>query len=171
MNEKIGEYFVRNFRMEDVPTLVQNANNRNIWLNLRDAFPHPYTAQDAKSFITHITESSPQTIFAISTKTDVIGCIGLTIGEDVHRLTAELGYWLAEAFWGKGIMTNAVKTVIMHAINRLNLIRIYAEPFINNPASVRILEKSGFIQEGILRSNVYKDGKVLDQYLYSYVKT
>lgn len=170
MNIKIGEYFVRNFRKEDVPSLVQSANNRNIWLNLRDVFPHPYEAKDAKSFINHINESSPQTIHAISTKTEAIGCIGLTIGEDVHRLTAELGYWLAEPFWGRGIMTNAVKTVVMHGINKLNLIRIYAEPYITNPASVRVLEKSGFIQEGVLRSNVYKDGKVLDQVLYSYVK-
>lgn len=138
-------------------------------MNLRDAFPHPYRLEDAQLFIARIVESSPKTIFAIATQSEAIGSIGLMIGRDVHRFTAELGYWLAEPFWGKGIMTQAVKRIISHGIQVLKLHRIFAEPYTTNPASAKVLEKAGFACEGIMRSNAFKDGKTLDQYLYSYI--
>jgi RimJ/RimL family protein N-acetyltransferase len=114
-------------------------------------------------------ESDPITVFAIATPSEAIGSIGLMPGKDVHRFTAEMGYWLAEPFWGKGIMTQAVKSLAAYAIVDLKLKRIFAEPYATNPASARVLEKAGFMREGILRSNAFKDGKVLDQFLYSYV--
>ena len=91
------------------------------------------------------------------------------IGKDVHRYSAELGYWLAEPFWGRGIMTQAVKIITAFAFSELNVLRVFAEPYTTNPTSARVLEKAGFVREGILRANVFKDGKVLDQYLYSFV--
>jgi len=169
MYRKIGKYLIRDWQMGDAPSIAKYAHNRNIWINLRDAFPYPYSLQDAESFISRIVEANPVTVFAIATQKEAIGSIGLILGKDVHRYTAEMGYWLAEPFWGKGIMTQAVKSMTAYAICDLKLHRIFAEPYSTNPASVRVLEKAGFIREGILHSNVFKDGKVLDQFLYSYV--
>jgi RimJ/RimL family protein N-acetyltransferase len=169
MYREIGEYTIRDWQMGDAPSIAKYANNRKIWVNLRDSFPHPYSLQDAESFISRIVEATPITVFALATQLEAIGSIGLMLGKDVHRFTAEMGYWLAEPFWGKGIMTQAVKILTAYAISELKLHRIFAEPYTTNPASARVLEKAGFICEGILRSNVFKDGKVLDQYLYSYV--
>jgi ribosomal-protein-alanine N-acetyltransferase len=169
MYRQIGEYIIRDWQLEDSPSIARYANNRKIWINLRDAFPHPYRIQDAASFIAHVTESSPITVFAIATQFEAIGSIGLMRGKDVHRFTAEIGYWLAEPFWGKGIMTDAVRSLTAYGVHDLGLHRIFAEPYTTNAASARVLEKAGFKCEGILRSNVFKDGKVLDQFLYSYV--
>lgn len=169
MYRKMGAYKIRNWQKKDAPSLAKYANNRNIWMHLRDAFPHPYSLQDADAFILRVIESNPKTVFAIATQSEAIGSIGLIPGKDVHRYTAEMGYWLAEPFWGKGIMTQAIKSLTNFAIKDLKMIRVFAEPYITNPASARVLEKAGFLCEGILRSNVIKDGKVLDQFLYSYI--
>ena len=170
MYREIGEYIIRDWQVEDAPAVAKYANNRKIWINLRDAFPHPYLLKDAQFFISRVNQADPITVFAIATRSEAIGSIGLMPGRDVHRHTAELGYWLAEPFWGKGIMTQAVQSLTSFAIRNLSLRRIFAEPYITNPASARVLEKAGFVCEGILRSNVFKDGKVLDQFLYSYVE-
>jgi RimJ/RimL family protein N-acetyltransferase len=138
-------------------------------MNLRDAFPHPYRLEDAERFISRAMEKSPKTFFAIATHDEAIGSIGLSMGNDVHRFTAEMGYWLAEPFWGQGIMTHSVKLIVSHGIKKLNLHRIFAEPYSTNTASARVLEKAGFTCEGILRSNVFKDGKILDQLLFSFI--
>jgi RimJ/RimL family protein N-acetyltransferase len=169
MDQKIGKYIIRDWQIEDASSIAKYANNKKIWLNLRDAFPHPYSLKDAKLFISRVIETNPKTMFAIATQTEAIGSIGLAIGKDVHRFTAEMGYWLAEPFWGKGIMTQSVKKIVSHGIQVLKLHRIFAKPFTTNSASARVLEKSGFTCEGILRSNVFKDGKILNQSLYSYV--
>jgi RimJ/RimL family protein N-acetyltransferase len=169
MYQTIGEYTIREWEMADAPSITKYADNRKIWKNLRDAFPNPYTLQDATSFLSRAMDTYKNTFFAIATPKEAIGAIGLTIGEDVHRFTAELGYWLAEPFWGKGIMTLAVKSLTAYAIDNLKLYRIFAEPYTTNPASAKVLEKVGFTCEGILRSNVFKDGKILDQFLYSYI--
>jgi RimJ/RimL family protein N-acetyltransferase len=169
MHIKIGDFMIRNWRMADAPAIARYANNKKIWINLRDAFPHPYSLKDAERFLNNVFESDPITVFSIATGNEAIGCIGLTLGTDVHRFTAEMGYWLAEPFWGRGIMTRAVKAMTAYAISDMKLHRIFAEPYTTNPASVKVLEKAGFIQEGILHANVLKNGKVLDQYLYAFV--
>lgn len=155
--------------MEDAPALADHANNKNIWLNLRDVFPYPYGIHDAESFIVHVIAAKPATVFAIATQSEAIGSIGLVPGEDVHRYTAELGYWLAEPFWGKGITTQAVNCLTAYAIQDLKLHRVFAEPFTTNQASARVLEKAGFTCEGILRSSAFKDNKIRDQFIYSYI--
>lgn len=169
MNQQIGDFLIRDWRPEDAPSVARYANNRKIWVNLRDAFPYPYGLQDAQFFIAQVMDSEPTTVFAIASASEAVGSIGLLLGRDVHRYTAEIGYWLGEPFWGKGIMTRAVKALTHHGIHAWNLQRIYAEPYMTNLASVRVLEKAGFQREGTLRASAFKDGRVLDQYLYSYV--
>jgi len=136
MYREIVEYIIRDWRIKDAPSIAKYANNRKIWMNLRDAFPYPYSLQDAESFISRIIEADPITVFAIATQSEVIGSIGLMVGNDVHRYTAEMGYWLAEPYWGKGIMTQAVKSMTSYAVRNLKLHRIFAEPYSTNPASV-----------------------------------
>ncbi len=169
MYRRIGKYIVRNGHMEDAPSIAKYANNRKIWKNLRDAFPHPYGLRDAETFLAGAMDAKPRTVFVIATESEAIGSIGLMPGTDVHRFTAEIGYWLAEPFWGKGIMTQAVRGLTAYAVHDLKLHRVFAEPYTTNPASAKVLEKAGFIREGILRSNIFKDGKILDQFLYSFV--
>ncbi|MBN2099569.1 MAG: GNAT family N-acetyltransferase [Dehalococcoidia bacterium] len=169
MHREIGQYVIRDWNIEDAPSIAKYANNRKIWINLRDAFPHPYGLQDAESFITSTLAAEPVTVYAIASQSEAIGAIGLILGQDVNRFTAEIGYWLAEPFWGKGITTESVKSLTAHAIRELKLHRVFAEPFTTNPASARVLEKAGYRCEGIQRSSAFKNGEVLDQFLYSYV--
>lgn len=165
----LGNQRIRDWNINDAPSISGYANNRKIWLNLRDGFPHPYILDDALRFIRSALLMKPVTYFAIATEKEAIGAIGLTIGKDVHRYSAELGYWLGEPFWGKGIMSRALSSFTPFAFKAFNLNRIYAEPYTTNPASARVLEKAGFVREGMLKANVFKDGKILDQYMYSYV--
>jgi [ribosomal protein S5]-alanine N-acetyltransferase len=167
MYQEIRKCIIRNWQIQDAPSLAKYANNRKIWLNLRDAFPYPYSLGDAEVFISRVTEADPVTIFAIESHSEAIGSIGLLLGNDIHLFTAEMGYWLAEPYWGKGIMTDAVQFLTTWAFDELRLHRISAEPYANNTASHRVLEKAGFIREGVLRSSAFKDGKIIDQYLYS----
>ena len=170
MKRLFGDYQIRYWQKEDAPAIAKHANNRKIWLNLRDRFPHPYNLSDAEAFLSKVSEQQPITFFAIANKQEAIGSIGLGLGEDVHRYTAELGYWLAEPFWNKGIMTEAARKFTDFAFEKFGLNRIFAEPYTNNPASVCVLEKSGFVLEGTLRGNVYKNGKFLDQFLYARIR-
>ena len=169
MHQKIGKYVIRDWIMEDALSIAKYADNRKIWQNLRDGFPNPYGIHDAEIFISRLKEANPRTAFAIATEFEAIGSIGLMLGKDVHRFTAEMGYWLAEPFWGKGIMTHAVRFIVDWAFRELKLYRISAEPYASNPASHRVLEKAGFTFEGTLRSSAFKNGKILDQFLYSYI--
>ena len=164
---RFREYLIRDWREDDAPGIVKYANNRDISKNLRDGFPHPYSLSDAEGFLFKVRAQDPRTFFALATDAEVIGGIGLGQGEDVHRFTAEMGFWLAEPYWGKGIMTDAVKSFTKFAFERCKLQRIYAEPYTTNPASARVLEKAGYSLEGTMRANVFKDGRVLDQYLYA----
>jgi ribosomal-protein-alanine N-acetyltransferase len=170
MNLKIGKYIIRDWRTDDAPSLAKYASNRNIWKNLRDGFPYPYQISDAKNFLAKIAQQNPRTVFAIANDKEAIGSIGLRLGEDVHRFAAEMGYWLAEPFWNKGIMSAVVGRFADFAFEEFKLQRIFAEPYTVNPASARVLEKAGFVLEGTLRSSVFKDGKVLDQFLYAKIR-
>ncbi len=161
---------IREWRMDDAPSLAKHANNRRVWLGLRDAFPHPYTIEDANRFLQGSVAGAPRKNFCIEIDGVAVGGIGLRPGEDVHRHTAEFGYWLAEEFWGKEIMTEVVPAFVDYCFKEFSLNRIYAEPFSNNPASARVLEKAGFVLEGRLRKNVVKDGKVVDSLLYARTK-
>ena len=161
---------IRPWRLDDAESLAKHANNRRVWLALRDAFPHPYTANDANKFLQNATTAQPTTNFCIEVDGVAVGGIGIHLGRDVHRHTAEFGYWLAEEFWRRSIMTEAVGAFTDFCFDKFSLHRIYAEPFANNPASARVLEKAGFVLEGRLKNNVVKDGELLDSLMYARTK-
>jgi RimJ/RimL family protein N-acetyltransferase len=161
---------VRPWRLADAESLVRHANNRKVWLAVRDTFPHPYTIKDAHEFIRGATSELPTTRFCIDIDHAAVGGIGVHPGQDVHRQTATVGYWLGEQFWGRGIMTEAVTAVTNFCFDNFPLCRISAEVFANNPASARVLEKAGFIFEGRLKNYVLKDGELLDSLLYAPTK-
>jgi RimJ/RimL family protein N-acetyltransferase len=137
---------------------------------MRDVFPHPYTESSARAFLDLVGAQSPTTSFAIATDSEAIGGAGVTINRDVHRLTAELGYWLGEPFWGRGIATETVVKFTDYAFEAFGLKLIYAEAYATNLKSCRVLEKAGFELEGRLRASAIKDGRLLDQFLYALVR-
>jgi RimJ/RimL family protein N-acetyltransferase len=161
---------IRSWRPEDVPSLVRHANNRRVWRNLRDRFPHPYTASDADDWIRHAARAAPQTHFAIAVDGEAVGGIGLDLQTDVFRRSAEIGIWLGEAYWGRGLGTEAVRAMTDFAFRTFDLCRVYAGVFEWNPASMRMLEKAGYSREGCLRKSVTKDGHTIDQMLYAIVR-
>jgi RimJ/RimL family protein N-acetyltransferase len=162
---------VRSWRETDAESLAIHANNRRVWINLRDRFPHPYSLADARAFIQAARTGRPETMFAIAVQAVAVGGIGVTLHEGVERVSAEIGYWLGESYWGRGIMTEALSAVTAHAIQAHNLTRVYAVPYEWNAASFRILEKVGYVCEGRMRRSAIKDGQVVDQLLYAYTVT
>jgi RimJ/RimL family protein N-acetyltransferase len=158
---------IRPWRLDDAKSLVKHANNRKVWLALRDFFPHPYKIQDAHEFLRRAISEQPITNFCLEVDGVAVGGIGIRLGQDVHRHTAEFGYWLGEKFWGRGIVTEAVGAFTDFCFDNFSLHRIYAEPFANNAASARVLEKAGFVFEARLKKNVVKDGELLDSLLYA----
>jgi RimJ/RimL family protein N-acetyltransferase len=160
---------VRSWLDEDAGSLAEHANNKAVWRNLRDAFPHPYRFEDAVAFIAASRKDKPETRFAIAVDGLAVGGVGFTLHSDVERVSAEIGYWLGEKFWGRGIVTEALKATTEYAIRTQHLTRVYAVPYESNPASHRVLEKAGYLLEGRMRRNAIKDGRVLDQMLYAYV--
>jgi RimJ/RimL family protein N-acetyltransferase len=161
---------VRSWREDDGPSLARHANNRRVWLNLRDRFPHPYTSDDAAHFLAWVPAQRPETNFAIAVGDEAVGGIGYQIQPDVHRISAEIGFWLGEAYWGRGIMTEALRAVTAHAFHTHNLHRLFAGVFDWNPASMRVLEKAGYTREAVLRKSAIKDGRIIDQALYAIVR-
>jgi RimJ/RimL family protein N-acetyltransferase len=166
----LGVCDVRSWRPNDAAALVEHANNRKVWLNLRDRFPHPYTARDARAFLKSVLAARPETNFAIAVEGGAVGGIAFHVQSDVERVGAELGYWVGETYWGRGIATAAVRAVTEHALATHGLLRVFALPFADNRASARVLEKAGFTLEGVLRSSAIKDGRVLDQLLYARIR-
>ena len=168
---RAGSTLVRPWRVADAEVVVALANDRDVWLGLRDAFPHPYRIVDAASFIRAAVAQQPPTRFAIEVSGTLAGGIGYSERSDVERIGAEVGYWLGRRFWGHGIATAALRLVTAHAF-RVNpeLRRLYAVPFASNPASARVLEKAGYRREGTLRQSAIKDGKVLDQWMYAILR-
>ena len=158
---------LRPWRGGDEPSMVRHANNYEVWRRLRDRFPHPYTRADAEQWISSTRQQNPQTHFAIEARGEATGGIGLEPGNDVERRSAEIGYWLGESFWGRGIATSAVQALTGYGFEAFDLTRIFAVPFANSAASIRVLEKCGYVREGIMRRSVVKEGVVLDQILYA----
>ena len=172
MELRAGEALVRPWREHDADELARQANDQRIWLNLRDAFPHPYGIEDAKRFLAMAMGMTPQTYFAIERSWRVAGGIGYTLHTDVERIGAEIGYWLGAAHWGRGIATAAVCAVTDYAFAmHPELRRLWAVPFATNPASARVLEKAGYRLEGTLRESTIKDGCVLDSWMYAVLRS
>ncbi len=169
MELKLGTCDVRSWRETDAHSVAVHANNPRVAIHLRDRFPHPYTPAHAHAFIAAALASEPETNFAIAVGNEAVGGIGFRLHDDIERISAEIGYWLGEAFWGRGIMSEALAAVTAYAIREHGLTRVYAIPFDGNGASCRVLEKVGFVCEGRMRRSAIKAGRVIDQLLYAYV--
>jgi RimJ/RimL family protein N-acetyltransferase len=150
--------------------LVRHANNRQVWINLRDKFPYPYTEANAREFLAHVGQQDPTTVWAIEVEGEAAGAIGLVILSDIERVSAEVGYWLGEACWGRGVATAALRAVTAEAFRRFALRRIFALPFADNAASIRVLEKAGYTLEGRMPESAVKDAVIRDQCLYGAYK-
>lgn len=151
----------------DAASFARHASDREIWLNLRDRFPHPYTLADAEAYVALLEGQSPTTAFGIVVDELAVGSVSLEVGTDVERRTAEIGYWLGREFWGRGVATDAVRLATRYAFDRLGMHRVFAVPYARNAASQRVLEKAGYAREGLMRRSAVKDGEVLDQWLYA----
>ncbi len=160
---------VRSWRASDAESLTRHANNRKIWLNLRDLFPHPYGIRDARAYLQMVLGKTPETGFAIDVNGEAVGGIGVVLKPDVERVSAEIGYWLGESFWGRGIVTDALSATTRHIVAAHHLTRVYAVPFAHNIASCRVLEKAGYVLEGRLRKSAIKDGTIVDQMQYAFI--
>ena len=160
---------LRPFRDSDLMSLVKYANNYHIAKFLTNQFPHPYTDEDGRKFITSVANNTPVNIFCIEVNGEAAGAIGLHPQSDIHEKNAELGYWLAEPFWGNGIMTRAISEMVDYGFGTFDIIRIFARPFSSNPASQRVLEKAGFTCEACLKNALFKNGNYLDELIYSKV--
>jgi [ribosomal protein S5]-alanine N-acetyltransferase len=166
-----GSCIVRDWAPQDRAALVRFANNRNVWRNLAHYFPHPYTDADADAWFAMLTAQTPEpTHWAIEVDALAVGSIGVMLGEGVYAKSGHFGYWLGEPYWGRGIMSAAVRVTAPHALSRFGLARLEAPVFAWNPASMRVLEKGGFVREGVLRHSVFKDGELIDAMLYAYVR-
>jgi len=167
MEIRLTRCTLRPWRRGDEEDLVRGANDREVWRNLRDAFPNPYTLADAFAWIDRCVEAERPRGLAIEIGGAACGSIGVFPLEDVHRRCAEIGYWLAEEHWGRGIMTEAVAAMTERAFRELDVVRIQAAVFAWNPASMRVLEKCGYVREGWLRKSVWKDGQLIDSAMYA----
>ena len=161
---------LRPFTAEDAPSLAHLANDVSVWRNLRDAFPHPYTLEHAVAFLEHVQTRTPGCHLAIVVDGQAVGSIGLKLGGDVERVSAELGYWLGAPFRGRGVMSEAIRAFTDDAFDRFSLTRIFALPFAFNAASCRALEKAGFTLEATLRCSAVKEGRIIDQRLYARIR-
>lgn len=153
--------------MNDLDSLVKYANNPKIAANMTDQFPYPYTRESGEKFIVMATSHDPIRIKAIEINGEVCGGIGIHPGEDVHRKNAEMGYWLAEPFWGKGIITEAIKQSIDYGFKTFDIVRIFARPYGFNLASQKVLEKAGLKKEAVLKNSLFKNGQFTDEVIYS----
>jgi [ribosomal protein S5]-alanine N-acetyltransferase len=166
-NNKIN---LREFTLEDKTILAALCNNKKIWDNIRDMIPFPYTERDAISFIEYCMNENPKTTFAIEKNGNLVGTIGLILQTDIYKLTAEIGYWIGEPYWGQGIAIEAVKLLTNYGFEKLNLIRIHTGVFDYNISSQKVLEKSGYKLECIFKDSVIKNDKIIDEYRYSILK-
>lgn len=165
-----GPCRLRAMRREDATELAIHANNPKVAMYLRDRFPHPYTEHDALRFLEYAVSTSGEALACIEVDGAAAGMIGLQFRTDIERCSAELGYWLGEPFWGRGVMTSAITQFTCWAMPRFDLTRVYAEVFAENPSSSRVLEKAGFTRIGVLRKAAIKHGRHHDYVLYDRVR-
>ena len=164
---------IRKWKLSDAVDLASAISNKKVQDNLRDGLPYPYTKKDAAAYIQEMLSADENETFAFAITVDdkAIGSIGVFRQGNIHRCTAEIGYYIAEEYWGKGITTEAVKQTCAYVFDHSDIIRIYAEPFAHNVASCRVLEKAGFQFEGTLKSNAVKNGKIVDMKMYALIKS
>lgn len=165
MRIESGTLVLRAFSLADAEALVPLANDRSVWRNMRDAFPHPYALEHAKAFIEHVAK--PGYVFAIEHQGHLAGACGIHPFSDVYAHGAEIGYWLGAPFHGKGLATLALGALTRHGFEDLGLKRLKAAVYEWNPASARVLEKNGYVREAVMKRSVFKDGQLIDAWLYA----
>jgi ribosomal-protein-alanine N-acetyltransferase len=158
---------IRSWESGDERSLVSNANNRRIWLNLVDTFPHPYTTDDARSWIASCSTANPELNFAIEFNGAAVGGVGLELHSGELAKTGSFGYWIGEPYWRRGIATAVVRAFAPLIMRTHELVRLEARVFSWNDASMRVLEKCGFRREAVLEKRIVKDGIVLDEIVYA----
>ncbi len=165
-----GDVILRELMDSDLEKLAIYADNEKVSMNLRDGFPKPYTIDSAKSFKKMVDSQSPKTFFAIEYQNDYAGNISLSLGTDVYRKSAEIGYFIGEPFWNKGIATKAVNLITEWGFSQLDIVRIYTGVFEYNLASQRVLEKCGFVKEAVFKKSICKDNKIFDEIRFAKIK-
>jgi RimJ/RimL family protein N-acetyltransferase len=170
MDLKSGNIVLRPLRLTDALRLSELANNEKISRNLRDGFPNPYTLTDAENFLQRFSDQDPVTFFGIDFNGEYVGNISLVPGQDVYRKSAEIGYFIGEPYWNKGIVTKAVNLISEYGFNHLDIVRIHTGVFEYNAASMHVLEKCGFVKEAVFRKSVFKQGKLWDEVRYAKLK-
>ena len=166
MHLALATCLVRDWVLADLPSLVHHANNRNVSIQLRDRFPYPYLEPHGREFLEHVTTTAPVTAWAIAVDGHAVGGIGVMLQSDVERVSAEIGYWLGEPFWGRGIVTEALRAVTDEVFRQFDLTRIFALPFGDNYGSIKVLEKAGYQHEGTMPRSTIKNGVIRDQLMY-----
>lgn len=166
-NTESALFVLRKWRPTDDLTLSAHANHYRVWKFLKDSFPYPYTPEHAREWLKVANRSPQEEHFAIEVEGQAVGGIGITLQQDVYRHNAEIGYWLGPDYWGRGIMSAAVDQMVNYVFENHDVYRIYGRVFQGNGASVRVLEKAGFVKEAVLRKSVIKEGVLLDEYIYA----
>jgi len=164
------EYKLREWKISDLKSVVEHANNYNIAKWLTNMFPHPYTENDGIAYIESISQDNPTKVFAIEINGEAVGSIGIFPQSDIHKKNAEIGYWLSEKYWGNGIMPGAIKEITDYGFRTFDIVRVFARPFSTNKGSQRVLEKAGFELEARLKKTLYKNGEYMDELIYSKLK-
>jgi ribosomal-protein-alanine N-acetyltransferase len=159
---------LRPWQLSDRDALIANADSREVWRNLWDTFPRPYSASDADEFLAEYAQPrSREGFWAVDVEGEAIGSLSLMRGTDVERLGAEIGYWIGEKHWGRGIVSRAVKVVTDVAFEQTDLMRLFAPVYCWNKPSMRVLEKAGYLREGVLTRSAFKDGMLIDRVLFA----
>ena len=164
------EIKIRKWSEADLDSLVKYANNANVAKWLTNGFPHPYTHEDGKAYLTMIANDNPTKVFAIAVNGEAVGSIGIFLQTDIHEKNAEMGYWLAEEFWGQGIMPKAIEEIVEYGFRTFDIVRIFARPFSTNLNSQRVLEKAGFTFDAKLKKALFKNGEFMDEIIYAKLK-
>jgi ribosomal-protein-alanine N-acetyltransferase len=166
LHQAMNNILLRPWKIEDAEQLASIANNKKIWLNLRDRFPHPYNMDNAKEWLKDHVNETPVQHFCIEYDGSVAGSIGVIPKDDVYRKSIEIGYFVGEPFWGKGIATKAIALLLEYIKIHFDVIRVYAEVFDHNKASMHALRKNGFYLESIRRKAAIKDGILQDDCIW-----
>lgn len=169
LETSLASVILRRWTPGDEAQLVAQANDREVWRNLTDTFPHPYTQEDAAFWVSHTAKPTPSLHLCIEVDGVVAGGIGIIAGAGLEEKTGQFGYWLGQRYWGKGIATAAAQAMLRYAVGPLSLTKLQAPVFAWNPASMRVLEKIGFHREDVLHKNILKDGELVDTILYAYI--
>ena len=170
IKSKQENFRLREWKLTDIVSLVKHINNEKIWNNVRDELPYPYTMLDADNYIRVVQAQPYVQNFAIEVAREAVGGVGIVPLTDVERLSAEVGYWLGEDYWGRGIASEAVALLVDYVFRETGIIRLFASVYEYNPASMKVLEKVGFTRQAILRDAAIKNGRVIDMYYYDLVK-